>query len=137
MFNSFKLCLTHFSREGDAPLLPPSYAPGYYARLRHEAMSATRTWITGTFRCVDVAGIYSRIVCPCSLLTGCTHGHPQVGKTGISPPGIWDKVPKISKEFEVSSYVPINSFNCCDDTLFVGMTLTLRKNQVHCSGVMQ
>jgi len=59
------------------------------------------------------------------------------GQNGHFTPGIWDKVPKISKESEVSSYVPINSFNCCDDTLFVGMTLTLRKNQVHCSGVMQ
>ena len=27
-------------------------------------------------------------------------------------------------------------FNSCNDTLFAGMTLTLRKRQVHCSGVM-
>jgi len=27
--------------------------------------------------------------------------------------------------------------NCCNDSLFAGMTLTLHKSQVHCSGVMQ
>jgi len=31
----------------------------------------------------------------------------------------------------------LNWFTCCNHSLFGGMTLTLRKSQVHCSGVMQ
>jgi len=44
---------------------------------------------------------------------------------------------KISRKSELSSLTPINWFNSCNDSLFAGMTLTLYKSQVHCSGVVQ
>jgi len=40
-------------------------------------------------------------------------------------------------KFDVSSLIPINWFISCNNSLFAGTTLTLRKSQVHCSGVMQ
>jgi len=44
-----------------------------------KAMSATRTSITGTFRCVDFGGMDSRTVCPWPLLTRRTDGRPHGG----------------------------------------------------------
>ena len=57
------------------------------------------------------------------------------GKTGISPCGNWGWEPKFSKRTEVSSLIPINWSNSCNDSLFAGMTFTLRKNHVYSSGI--
>jgi len=43
---------------------------------------------------------------------------------------------KVSDKPDVSSLIPINLFNVCNETLFAGMTLTQRTTQVHCSGVI-
>ena len=59
------------------------------------------------------------------------------GEMGICPPwklGLWIK---ISEKPEYSSLISINWFNSCNDSLFASITLTLHKNQVHCSDVMQ
>ena len=56
---------------------------------------------------------------------------------GHLPPWKLVKEPKIYRKPEASSLIPINWFNSCNQSLFAGMTLTLHKSQVHCSGVMQ
>ena len=44
---------------------------------------------------------------------------------------------KISRKPKVSSIILTNWFKSSNYSLFAGMTLTLHKSQVHCSGVMQ
>jgi len=60
-----------------------------------------------------------------------------VRKTGICPPGNWDKEAKISVNREISSFILISWVNSYSDSLFADMTLTLHKSQVHCFGKMQ
>jgi len=43
----------------------------------------------------------------------------------------------MSRKPKANSLLSINWFNSCNNTSFTGMTLTLHKSQVHCSGVMQ
>ena len=40
--------------------------------------------------------------------------------------------PEFSRKLEISSLIPISS----NEDLLAGMTLTLHKSQVHCSGIM-
>jgi len=58
-------------------------------------------------------------------------------KTGTSPPENWESETKIYKKSEDRSLIPITWFNSCNDSVFAGMTITLRKNQIHYCGVMQ
>ena len=44
---------------------------------------------------------------------------------------------KIARKSELSSSIPVKWCNSCNCSLFAGMTLTLHKRQVHCSGAMQ
>jgi len=60
------------------------------------------------------------------------HGRPQGGKQTFAIPGNWDEEPKISNKPEISSLIPIDLFNSCNDSLFADMTLTLHTSQIHC-----
>jgi len=70
------------------------------------------------------------------ILVSAHHGHPQGEIQAFSPLGNWVMEPKISGKPEVSSLIPINLFNPCNDSLFAGMTSTLHKSQVSWSAVM-
>jgi len=60
------------------------------------------------------------------------------GGTSIFPaPGNWDQETNIFRKSEACILIPIIRFNSCNKTLFTGMALTLHKNLLHCSGVMQ
>ena len=54
--------------------------------------------------------------------------------------GNWVKEPKTSRKPEVSTLIPINGFNSCNDSLFARKTLTLHRIHIHplfwCSTVM-
>ena len=43
-------------------------------------------------------------------------------KRAFAPPGNWDYEPKFSGKPDISSLIPINWFNCWNDTIFAGMT---------------
>ena len=55
-------------------------------------------------------------------------------KTGICPPGNWDKEPKLFRKPEASSLIDLT---LAMTVLFVYVTLTLHKSRIHCSGIMQ
>jgi len=59
----------------------------------------------------------------------------EEGETGIFPPCKLGLRTKISRKPEVCSYVSIKSFNCCSDSLFAGMTMTLHNTHRSCSSV--
>ena len=59
------------------------------------------------------------------------------GERAFAPFGNWNKESKFYKKPDISSSIPFNWLNYCNDSLFAGMTLTLHKIQVLCSGVIQ
>ena len=59
-----------------------------------------------------------------------------VRRGGKNGHGSWDQA-EVSRKPEVSSLIVINWSNSCKCSLITGMTLTLHKNQVHCSGIMR
>ena len=58
------------------------------------------------------------------------------GNGHLLPLVIGTKNQKFLEKPEVSKSIPINCFNACNDSLFVGITLILHKIQVHCSDVV-
>jgi len=65
----------------------------------------------------------------------CSHECPHGGKTGICLPRKLGPRTKISGKREISNFILLISWvNSCNDSLFVNMTLTLHKSQVHCFG---
>ena len=60
------------------------------------------------------------------------------GQNGHLPPlDIGTKNQKFLENLKLAAKFRLNNFNCCNDSLFAGMRLTLHKSQVHCSDVMQ
>jgi len=67
---------------------------------------------------------------------GCPQGGGQNGHMP-SPLKIEIKDQNFLEILKSAAYFLNNWFNFCYDSLFAGITLTLHRRQVHCSGVMQ
>jgi len=67
------------------------------------------------------------------------HGCPQRRQNEFLPTHTpWKLGLRTKKCWKIwSQYLDSDRFHSCDNTLFVGMALTLHKSQLHCSGVMQ